>query len=57
MSSAWQRARLKAGSRSRFFELLRSFTVIILFPSWGSLLRTIATGRPPPTATPPPATG
>lgn len=53
-SSAWQRARVKAGSRSRFFELLRSFTVIILFPSWGSLLSTIATGRPPPTATPPP---
>ena len=44
----WQIARQKAGSRSRFFNLVRDITVILLFPSWRSLLRTIAGARPPP---------
>jgi hypothetical protein len=44
----WQVAREKAGSRSRFFNLVRDITVVLLFPSWRSLMRTIAGARPPP---------
>ena len=44
----WQVARQKAGSRIRFFNLLRDITVVLLFPSWRSLMRTIAGARPPP---------
>lgn len=44
----WQEARQKAGARTRFFEKLRSYTTILLFPSWYSLIRAITTGRHPP---------
>ena len=40
----------KMGSRSRFFENLRSITTFLIFPTWGDLLATLAFARPPPTA-------
>jgi hypothetical protein len=38
----------KMGSRSRFFENLRSITPFLIFPT--DLLATLAFARPPPTA-------
>jgi hypothetical protein len=46
----WRRAMEKMGSRSRFFENLRSITNFLIFPTWGDLLSTLAFARPPPTA-------
>jgi hypothetical protein len=40
----------KMGSRSRFFENLRSITTFLIFPTWDDLLATLAFARPPPTA-------
>jgi hypothetical protein len=37
----------KAGARSRFFERLRAITVFLVFPSWHSLLNTLAFAQPP----------
>jgi hypothetical protein len=46
----WRKAMGKMGSRSRFFENLRSITTFLIFPTWGDLLATLAFARPPPTA-------
>jgi hypothetical protein len=44
----WRRAMKKMGTRSRFFENLRSITTFVIFPT--DLLATLAFARPPPTA-------
>ena len=46
----WRKAMEKMGSRSRFFENLRSITTFLIFPTWDDLLATLAFARPPPTA-------
>ena len=46
----WRTAMEKRGSRSRFFENLRSITTFLIFPTWDDLLATLAFARPPPTA-------
>jgi hypothetical protein len=46
----WRRAMKKMGTRSRFFENLRSITTFLIFPTWDDLLATLAFARPPPTA-------
>ena len=43
----WLQAVNKAGARSRFFEHLRAITIFLVFPSWQSLLTTLAFARPP----------
>ena len=43
----WLQAVNKAGARSRFFERLRAITVFLVFPSWHSLLITLAFAQPP----------
>ena len=44
----WQAGRQKIGAKMRLFEHIRTITAYLVFPSWGSLFRTIRTGRPPP---------
>lgn len=44
----WKAAIEIAGSRVRFFDNLRALTAYILFPSWDSLLKTLAFQLPPP---------
>ncbi|MBF0304166.1 MAG: transposase [Alphaproteobacteria bacterium] len=44
----WQDGRQKVGAKMRLFEHIRTITAYLVFPSWGSLFRTIRTGRPPP---------
>lgn len=44
----WRKAMAKMGSRSRFFENLRSITSFLIFPNWHDLLGTLAFARPPP---------
>ena len=46
----WRKAMEKMGSRSRFFENLRSITTFLIFPTWDDLLATLAFARPPPIA-------
>ena len=43
----WLQAVNKAGARSRFFEHLRAITIFLVFPSWQSLLTTLAFAQPP----------
>lgn len=44
----WQDGHQRLGAKMRLFEHIRTITTYLVFPSWGSLLRTIRTGRPPP---------
>jgi hypothetical protein len=44
----WKAAIEVAGSRVRFFSNLRALTAYILFPSWDSLLKTLAFQVAPP---------
>jgi len=48
VEGSWQEGRRKVGAKMRLFEHIRTVTTYFVFPSWGSLLRTIRTGRPPP---------
>ena len=48
VEGSWQEGRQKVGAKMRLFEHIRTITTYFVFPSWGSLLRTIRTGRPPP---------
>jgi len=48
VEGSWQEGRQKVGTKMRLFEHIRTVTAYFVFPSWGSLLRTIRTGRPPP---------
>jgi len=43
----WIKARNALGARRLFFERIRNFTVLLVFPSWWHLMTTIAPGRPP----------
>ena len=49
--TAWKAAIEVAGSRVRFFNNLRALTAYILFPSWDSLLKTLAFQVAPPLPT------
>lgn len=44
----WKAAIDTAGSRVRFFNNLRALTAYLLFPSWDSLLKTLAFQVAPP---------
>ena len=44
----WKAAANAAGARMRFFNNIRALTVFVLFPSWESLLKTLAFQAPPP---------
>ncbi|MDL2216291.1 transposase [Desulfovibrio sp. OttesenSCG-928-M14] len=44
----WQRAREARGARSRLFIHLWTITTYHVFQTWNSLMKTIMTGRPPP---------
>jgi hypothetical protein len=48
VEGSWQEGRQKVGAKMRLFEHIRTVTAYFVFPSWGSLFRTIRTGRPPP---------
>jgi len=48
VEASWQEGRQKVGAKMRLFEHIRTVTAYFVFPSWGSLFRTIRTGRPPP---------
>jgi hypothetical protein len=44
----WKAAIEVAGSRVRFFNNLRALTAYLLFPSWDSVLKTLAFQVAPP---------
>jgi hypothetical protein len=44
----WQQAREAVGARVRFFQNLRTICAYVLFPSWQSLINTVASGKAPP---------
>ena len=46
--ATWKAAIEAAGARVRFFGNLRALTAYLLFPSWESLLKTLAFQSPPP---------
>ncbi len=48
METLWQQAREAIGTRSRFFQDLRSISAYVVFPSWTSLVITLASGKAPP---------
>jgi hypothetical protein len=48
VEGSWQEGRQKVGAKMRLFEHIRTVTTYFVFLSWGSLFRTIRTGRPPP---------
>jgi hypothetical protein len=45
---AWRAAIRAVGTRQGFFQHLRAITTYLVFPSWDSLLGTLAFTRPPP---------
>jgi hypothetical protein len=48
LETLWQQAREALGGRSRFFQDLNTITAYVLFPSWHSLIYTVASGKAPP---------
>jgi hypothetical protein len=46
--AAWIAAIEAAGARARFFANMRALTAYLVFPSWNSLLETLAFKAPPP---------
>jgi hypothetical protein len=46
--TAWKDARKAVGTRRRFFEDLRALTTYLVFPTWGLLVETLRSGKPPP---------
>ena len=44
----WKAAIQAAGARVRFFNNLRALTAYLLFPSWDSLIKTLAFQIAPP---------
>ena len=48
LETLWQQAREVIGTRSRFFQDLHTITAYIVFPSWGSLINTLASSKAPP---------
>ena len=49
VETQWQQARTMIGSRTRFFQHLRTITAYVLFPSWPALIQTLSSGKAPPT--------
>jgi hypothetical protein len=48
LETLWQQAREAVGARARFFQDLHTITAYVLFPSWHSLIYTVASGKAPP---------
>ena len=48
VETLWQQAREAIGTRSRFFQDLRSISAYVVFPSWTSLMITLVLGKAPP---------
>jgi hypothetical protein len=48
METLWQQAREAIGTRSRFFQDLRAISAYVVFPSWHSLMNTLASRKAPP---------
>jgi len=48
LETLWQQAREAVGARIRFFQDLHTITSYVLFPSWHSLINTVASGKAPP---------
>jgi hypothetical protein len=48
VETLWQQAREAIGTRSRFFQDLRSISAYVVFPSWTSLMITLVLGNAPP---------
>lgn len=48
LEAKWIAARKAKGSRSRFFEHLRTLSAYIVFPSWDIFLETLIASKPPP---------
>jgi hypothetical protein len=48
METLWQQAREAIGTRSRFFQDLRAISAYVVFPSWHSLMNTLASSKAPP---------
>jgi hypothetical protein len=44
----WRQAREAVGARARFFQDLHTICAYVLFPSWHSLIYTVASGKAPP---------
>ena len=49
LETLWQQAREAKGSRTRFFEHVRTISAYLVFPSWCSLMNTLISCNPPPT--------
>jgi hypothetical protein len=48
LEATWIAARKAKGSRSRFFEHLRTLSAYIVFPNWNIFLETLIASKPPP---------
>jgi len=48
METLWHQARQKLATRSGFFRDFHAICAYIVFPSWESLMRTLASGNAPP---------
>ena len=48
LETLWQQAREAVGARARFFQDLHTICAYVLFPSWHSLINTVASGKAPP---------
>lgn len=44
----WQAARKTMAARYRFFDHIRTIVCYMIFPDWGTLMRTLIDGQPPP---------
>jgi len=49
LETLWQQAREAKGSRSNFFQHIRTITAYLVFPSWTSLMITLISCNAPPT--------
>lgn len=49
LETLWQQARQAKGSRTRFFENIRTISAYVVFLSWSSLMNTLISCNPPPT--------
>jgi hypothetical protein len=49
LETLWQQAREAKGSRTRFFEHIRTISAYLVFPSWQGLMNTLISCNAPPT--------
>jgi hypothetical protein len=49
LENLWQQARDAKGSRSSFFQHIRTISSYLVFPSWRSLMNTLISCNPTPT--------